>query len=118
MLKKRLSSWNAVVRSGWPVARLAAAGRSDRTHGRAERTNGRIWFFTSGAASLTNGSTWWLALSICWKTGPSFVRAGFITCASVLTLTSVFDVWLSAPGSLLIVLAMLRFSTEIGRAHV
>src|SRR5436190_14339897 len=99
MLKKRLSSWNELFRSGIARARFTEAGfRLWLTYGRAVRTNGRIWLRVIGAASLTNGSTCLFALFSCLKAGRRESRLGRITPASVFTFCSVCAVVLSVPG--------------------
>src|SRR5919204_3150812 len=100
MLKKRLSSWKAPLRSGIARARFTDAGlRLWLTYGRAVLTNGRIWLRMIGAASLTNGSTSLFALLSERNAGRRESRLGRITPASVFTFWSVLAVGLSAPGS-------------------
>src|SRR6201989_1999085 len=99
MLKKRLSSWNELPRSGIARARLTDAGlRLWLTYGRAVLTNGRIWLRVIGAASFTNGSTSLLALFSSLKAGRSESRLGRSTPDSVFTFCRVCAVVLSVPG--------------------
>src|SRR5436305_12159812 len=99
MLKKRLSSWNQLSRSGIARARFTDAGlRLWLTYGRAVFTNGRIWLRVIGAASLTNGSTALFALFRDLKAGLRESRLGRITPARVFTFCSVRAVVLSVPG--------------------
>src|SRR5919201_5337479 len=100
MLKKRLSSWKELSRSGIARARFTDAGlRLWLTYGRAVRTNGRIWLRVIGAASFTNGSTSLLALFSDLNAGRRESRLGRMTPASVPTFWRVFAVVLSVPGS-------------------
>ena len=100
MSKRRLSSRNAVERSGFALREvLGARRRGSRWNGCAARANGRTWFFRIGAASFTNGSTALFASSSLRNGGRSASKVGPICCASVSTLPSVDAVWLSVPGS-------------------
>src|SRR5204863_9742304 len=100
MLKKRLSSWNELSRSGIARARFTDAGlRLWLTYGRAVFTNGRIWLRVIGAASLTNGSTALFALFRDLNAGRREARLGRITSASVFTFRIAPAVVLTLAGS-------------------
>ena len=57
MLKKRFSSPNERFRSGMAFAVPSAARRRSSVHGRAARTNGRIWVRITGSVCFRNGIT-------------------------------------------------------------